>query len=266
MSILDRILEEKRREVERRRREEPLERLEERARAAPPPRGFRRALESAGGSASGPRIVAEIKKASPSRGLIRADFDPVAIARAYERGGAAAISVLTDEPFFQGTLAHLRAVREAVDLPLLRKDFTIDPYQIHEARAAGADAVLLIVAALGDDDLASLHAASRDLGMDALVEVHDEDELARAARIEPELVGVNNRDLATFEVSLETTRRLLPLRPAGALMVSESGFFEREEIDRMREWGTDAFLIGESLMRAGDPGEALAALTAEGAP
>lgn len=256
VTILDRIVAQKRREVDARRVAEPLGRLRDRVGEVEAPCGFLRALRDG----KSPRVIAEVKKASPSRGVIREDFDPVAIACAYERAGAAAISVLTDEPFFQGKLEYLRMIQDAVKLPLLRKDFLIDGYQVWEARACGADAVLLIVAALDDATLASLDATARDLGMDVLVEVHDREELERALRVEPDLIGVNNRDLKTFEVDLETTRTLLPLRPPGAVMVSESGFHTREEIDRMREWGTDAFLIGESLLRAADPGVALEGL------
>ncbi len=262
-SILDRILDETRRELSRRRTAEPLESVRERALAQPQARSFAAALER---GAEGPfRVIAEIKKASPSRGLIRADFDPVAIARSYDRGGAAAISVLTDEPFFQGKLAYLQEVREAVAQPLLCKDFTVDPYQIWEARAAGADAILLIVAALNDDDLRDLHATAAEVGLDVLVEVHDRDELKRAAPLEPRLIGVNNRNLRTFEVDLNTTRDLLDERPEGALFISESGFSTHEELRRMSEWGVDAFLIGETLMRAEDPARALTELIGEGA-
>jgi indole-3-glycerol phosphate synthase len=255
VSVLEDILRHKRAEVEERRREAPLEGLRERARAAPAPRSLAAALAAAG---NGFRIIAEVKKASPSKGLIRADFDPVAIARAYERGGARGISVLTDEKHFQGSLEHLAAVRRAVALPLLRKDFIIDPYQVWEARAAGADAILLILAALPDDGLiARLEREANDQGMEVLWEVHDLDELRRLAPRRPRLVGINNRDLRTFEVSLETTRRLIPEAPPGALVVSESGFSRPEELARLCAWGAGAFLIGETLMRAPDPEAAL---------
>lgn len=263
MSRLEEILAQKRREVAERARERPLEELVARARDAEPPRGFRAALESScgtgpAGPGSGLKVIAEVKRSSPSKGVIRADFDPVAIARAYEAAGAAAVSVLTDEPFFQGRLEHLEAVRRAVRLPVLRKDFVLDPYQVWEARAAGADAVLLILAAVpGDGDIGRLAAEVEGLGMDVLWEVHDLAELRRLVPREPRLVGINNRDLKTFEVSLETTRRLLPEVPRDAIVVSESGFSRRRELEEMARWGVGAFLIGESLLRAPDPGEAL---------
>jgi indole-3-glycerol phosphate synthase len=257
--ILDRILLSTRKELDRRAALEPVEDLRQRALEMPTPRSLVEALSDDGsdGESSSMRIIAEIKKASPSKGLIRADFDPISIARSYKKGGAAALSILTDEPYFQGKLAYLQQVRAVVDLPLLRKDFIIDPYQVWEARAAGADAVLLIVAALEDTMLESLFNLARGIDMDVLVEVHDEREMERAARLNPPLVGVNNRNLKTFEVSLETTRDLLPKRPEGTLFVSESGFSTREELEKLRGWGVNAFLIGETLMRAEEPGDAL---------
>ena len=257
--ILDKILVSTRKEVERRSALEPLEALRQRALEMPTPRSLVDALtdEDSGSENSPMRIIAEVKKASPSKGLIRADFDPIAIARSYKKGGAAALSILTAEPFFQGKLAYLQQVRAVVDLPLLRKDFVVDPYQVWEARAAGADAVLLIVAALEDSMLESLFNLARGIDMDVLVEVHDEREMERAARLDPPLVGVNNRNLKTFEVTLETTRDLLPKRPDGSIFVSESGFSTREELETLRGWGVHAFLIGESLMRAEEPGDAL---------
>lgn len=268
--ILERILEVKRGEVEALRSKVPLAELARRGADQPPPRGFARALDptvplSPGEAPRAHRVIAEVKKASPSKGVIRADFDPVAIARAYARGGASALSILTDEKHFQGNLEHLRSARGVVDLPILRKDFIIDPYQIHEARAAGADAILLILAALDDSTLWRLKATAEELGLDILWEVHDRAELERLLPFTPRLVGVNNRNLRTFEVSLETTRALLPAIPAGALCVSESGFFRRSELDLMRGWGVSAFLIGESLMRAPDPAIALRELVAPGA-
>jgi indole-3-glycerol phosphate synthase len=206
------------------------------------------------------RVIAEVKKASPSRGVIRADFDPVRIARAYAAGGAAALSVLTDEKHFQGKPEFLEAIRGEVDLPILRKDFLIDPYQVWESRALGADAILVILAAVDDALAASLAREARDLGMDVLWEVHDGEDLRRASAFAPALVGINNRALKTFAVTLETTRRLLPDVPRGAVAVSESGFSTRDELEAMASWGAGAFLIGESLMRAADPGEALRAL------
>ncbi len=258
-TILQRILEDKRGEVRDRRRQLPLEELIHACGEAPKTRGFATALRH---GVADFRIIAEVKKASPSKGLIREDFDPVEIARSYERGGAAAISVLTDAKYFQGHLDFLRAIRDATSVPLLRKDFIIDPYQVYEARACGADAILLIMAATDDDgqlrDLAQLAAG---LDLDVLWEVHDEDELARVLRLEPSVIGVNNRNLGTFEVRLETSRDLMPQMPVGVVKVSESGFFDREELERMSAWGVDAFLIGESLMRQEDPGAALTQLT-----
>lgn len=254
-SILEKILRVKREEVLRRRAERTEADLEAAALATPLARGFREALtpSARGGQI---RLIAEIKKASPSKGLIRPDFRPVEIARSYEAGGAAAISVLTDEPFFQGSLDVLRRVRQATTLPLLRKDFILDRYQLLEAREAGASAALLIVAALEDADLDALIAETRRLGLDCLVEVHNEAELDRALRTDADILGVNNRDLATFEVNLETSLRLRERIPDDRLMVSESGIFTREDVARLREAGVDAMLVGESLMRQPDPGEA----------
>ena len=260
-TILTKILESKLREVDEAKRTTSLESFRDRVQSADAPRGFRASL--CGGDQA-PRIIAEVKKASPSKGVIRDDFDPVMIARSYESGGAAAVSVLTDAPFFQGHLKYLEEIHSAISLPVLRKDFIIDEYQIWEARAAGADAVLLIVAALDDVQLHAFHDVALALGMDALVEVHDDEELERAVAISPTLIGVNNRDLRTFDVDLNTTRRLLEKRPEGALIVSESGFFQRAEIDEMCSWGADAFLIGESLMRALDPAVPLSELTRPG--
>ena len=262
MTILERILESKRDEVRKRSARVPLGKLQAAARAAPAPRSLAASLARRG---EGLRVIAEVKKASPSKGVIRADFNPLEIARAYEAAGAAGISVLTDEEYFQGSLDHLRAMREVISLPLLRKDFLIDPYQVWESRAAGADAVLLIVAALSDDaTLGDLAEEAATLEMEVLWEVHEMEELERLRPFSPRLVGINNRDLRTFDVSLETTRRLVPRVPAGALVISESGFYEHSELERLRGWGVDAFLIGESLMRAADPGAALAALLREG--
>jgi indole-3-glycerol phosphate synthase len=199
-------------------------------------------------------LIAEIKRASPSKGSLRPDLDPVALAREYERCGAAAISVLTDEQFFQGSLDDLRVVRKKVNLPVLRKDFVLDPYQVYQARAAGADAILLIVAALSDDALQTLHRLSADLGMAALVEVHNVAELERALKIGPRIVGVNNRDLRTFEVDLETTARLRPLLAAGVTLVSESGIQSQADVARIESFGADAILVGEALVRAQDVG------------
>lgn len=255
MTILDRILADKRCEVDARKQEVPLASLEKAAAAAPAVRSLRAALSAPSATF---RVIAEVKKASPSKGVIREDFDAVTIAKAYERGGARALSVLTDEKYFQGHLDFLRAIRAAVELPLLRKDFILDPYQVWEARAAGADAILLIVGAFTDDQrLASLAALARDLGLDVLWEVHDAAEFARLIPLSPAVVGINNRDLRTFNVSLETTQALLPQIPADAVSVSESGFFQRRELQMLKDWGVDGFLIGESLMRAPDPEVAL---------
>lgn len=255
--ILTTIAEHVRGVVERRRREMPLDRLRERPLFSAPVRGFVRAL-----SGDRRRIIAEVKKASPSKGLIRAEFDPVAIARSYAAGGASAISVLTEERFFQGRLRDLEDIRAAVGLPLLRKDFTIDPYQLFEARAYGADAVLLIAAMLDAKRMRDLRQQATELSLDALVEVHTENELAAAVEAGAQLIGVNNRDLKTFEVDLATAERLAPLVPAGMAAVCESGIDSLEQIRRMERCGIHAFLIGESLMRSPEPGEKLRELLA----
>jgi indole-3-glycerol phosphate synthase len=259
VTILDEILDHKRREVARARAERPPESLAERlASHADPVRGFRRALVEA----PAPAVIAELKRRSPSKGLIRADFEPVGCARAYAAGGAAALSVLTDEKYFGGELGFLSAVRGAVSLPLLRKDFVVDAYQIDEARLAGADAVLLIAAALSPEELATFRKAAVSRGLDALVEVHDEAELEVALDAGADLVGVNNRDLRTFDVDLGTTERLaarLP-DPGAVVLVAESGIHTPDDIDRLAAAGARAFLVGESLMREADLGEALARL------
>ncbi len=255
MTILERILETKRGELEESKRARPLEEVVFAAAQAPPARSLEAAVRR-----EGLRIVAEVKKASPSRGIIREDFDPLAIAGACAGAGAAAISVLTDSEYFQGSLEYLASIREAVDVPLLRKDFIIDTYQVFEARAAGADAILLILAALSDREAEPLASAAAELGMDVLWEVHDREEMRRLAAFSPRVVGINNRDLKTFDVSLDTTRRLLPEVPGAAAVISESGFSRRDELEMMVGWGVDAFLIGEGLMRAEDPGAALSGL------
>jgi indole-3-glycerol phosphate synthase len=255
MTILDEILRHTREEVARARRQDPFD-------PWPPPAGlpilrdFRGALVAPGAF----RVIAEVKKASPSRGVIRADFDPVRIAETYARHGAAALSVLTDEKYFQGRIEFLARIRETVPLPILRKDFVIDPWQLRESRARGADAILLIAAALTPGDLRALHAEARRLGLDVLVEVHDEPELVAAVEAGAEIFGINNRDLRTFEVTLETTRRLAPKIPAGAVGVCESGIHTRNDLDEMVRCGIRCFLIGESLMSAPDPGARLAEL------
>jgi len=207
-----------------------------------------------------PAVIAEVKKASPSKGVIRADFDPVAIARRYAACGAAAISVLTEERHFQGSPAHLEAIRAAVDVPLLRKDFIVDPYQIYESRAFGADCILLIAAVLEEGLIRDLEALAFELGMAVLVEVHDRDELQRALRLRTPLLGINNRNLRTFEVTLDTTLGLLDEVPRERLLVTESGILANADVERMRKAGVHAFLVGEAFMRAPDPGMALAEL------
>jgi indole-3-glycerol phosphate synthase len=248
-TILDEIIRWKRDEVAQLKLTYPVEVVQIAITLAPPPRDFSAALRAPGVS-----LIAEAKKASPSKGVIREDFDAAALARTYEANGAAAISVLTDEHFFQGSLSYLRAVRRNVGLPVLRKDFVLDPYQVYEARAAGADAVLLIVAALSDDDLEALHRLVHQLGMAALVEVHDEAELERALKIEPRIIGVNNRNLRTFEVDLETTARLRSLIPADVVLVAESGVHTRDDVARLAAIGANAMLVGEALVRAADVG------------
>ena len=254
--ILQRILARKREEVEAQRARVPLAELQSRIAAAPPLRGFAQALRSRIGDGEA-AVIAEVKKASPSKGVIRADFDPAAIARSYEAGGAACLSVLTDVDFFQGADGYLIAAREACSLPVLRKDFVVDEYQLHEARALGADAVLLIAAALDDAQLAGFAALAAGLGLDALAEVHDAAELERVLRLPLPLVGVNNRDLRTFEVSLDTTLALKDAIPADRVLVTESGIAAPADVARMRTAGVHAFLVGEAFMREPDPGAAL---------
>jgi len=254
--ILRRIVTEKVREVAAARARCPEDELRRRPLWSEPRRGFRDALAARSGKA----VIAEIKKASPSRGVIRVDFDPALHARQYARAGAACISVLTDETFFQGSLDHLAAARAACSLPMLRKDFVIDPYQVVEARAWGADCVLLIVAALDGSMLRSLMAAAGQEGLDVLVEVHDEHELGVAVASGASLIGINNRDLRTFVTHLDVTRRLAPLAPAGTLLVAESGITSRDDIASLRAAGVTAFLVGEHLMASPDPEAALASL------
>lgn len=262
--ILKRILARKREEIAERKARAPAAELRARIAAAPPARGFAAALRARieQGHAA---VIAEIKKASPSKGLIRADFDPAAIARSYAAGGAACLSVLTDTDFFQGSDAHLGEARAACALPVLRKDFTIDRYQVEEARAIGADAVLLIAAALDNAALANLHAHARQCGLDVLVEVHDAVDLQRALPLPDPAhtpIGINNRNLRTFDTRIETTVLLRPDVPGDRLLVTESGIATREDIAQLRAVGVHAFLVGEAFMRAADPGAELSRLFA----
>lgn len=260
-TVLERIVADKADHVRACRQATPLAALERDAAAAPPTRGFAAALR-ARRDAGGYGLIAEIKKASPSKGLIRADFDPPSLARAYREGGATCLSVLTDAPYFQGHDDYLRQARAAVDLPVLRKDFMIDPYQVVEARALGADCILLIMAALSDAQAAELESAASGLGLDCLVEVHDAGELERALRLESRLVGVNNRNLKTLSVDLATSESLAAAMPADALGVAESGLYSPADLARMRRAGFQCFLVGESLMRQEDVAAATRALLA----
>lgn len=259
--VLRTILARKVEEIEQRSRVRSLDDLRVRAAAQPPARGFVDAIKRrhAAGEAA---VIAEVKKASPSKGLIRADFRPAEIARSYQDGGAACLSVLTDVDFFQGSNAYLGEARGACSLPVLRKDFTIDPYQVYEARTIGADAILLIVAALEDGPMIEMAGLAMELGMDVLVEVHDIDELERALQTDCELIGVNNRNLRTFEVSLQTSIELRAAVPRDRTLVTESGIATAADVARMRGAGIDTFLVGESFMRERDPGAALQRLFA----
>ena len=255
---LTEICDTKRREVADRKRLATLAELDARASSQTAPRGFRRALETR--SVNGFGLIAEIKKASPSKGLIREDFHPAQHARAYEAGGAACLSILTDSPYFQGHEDYLIAARAACGLPVLRKDFMVDPWQVAEARAIGADAILIIVAALDDVTMHEIEAAALERGMDVLVEVHNEDEVERAARLRSRLIGVNNRDLKRFVTDLGVTERLAPLMPEGTLLVSESGINHHADLLRLAANGARCFLVGESLMRQSDVTAATKAL------
>ncbi len=260
--ILERIVTVKREELVSCKRERPFVAARRKAEAAvraDPPRGFEAAMR-ARIERGDPAVIAEIKQASPSKGVLRETFDPPAIARSYERHGAACLSVLTDETFFRGALSDLRAARAACALPALRKDFIVDAYQLYEARSSGADAVLLIAAVLDDGQLADFESIAHELRMDVLVEVHGADELDRALRLDTALVGINNRNLRSFDVSLDTTLSLLPLVPRGKIVVTESGIRSREDVALMREAGVNGFLVGEAFMRAPEPGEALQAV------
>jgi len=253
MSVSNKLIEicnTKRREVAERKTLRSIAALDEAAKAIEPPRGFEARLREA--ATGGFALIAEIKKASPSKGLIREDFDPPTHARDYAAGGATCLSVLTDAPYFQGHEDYLIAARRACTLPVLRKDFMVDPWQVAEARAIGGDAVLIIVAALDDNQMAEIEAAAVERGMDVLVEVHDEDEMARAARLRSRLIGVNNRDLRTFKTDLANTERLAPHAPEGSLLVGESGINSHDDCARLAKSGVRTFLVGESLMRQAD--------------
>ena len=256
MSRLDPIVQATREEVERRKRERPLEEVEREAQSRPEGRPFLEALARPGTS-----VIAEHKRRSPSAGQIREGASVTDIVRAYERGGAAALSILTEEQHFGGSLDDLHEARAASDLPILRKDFTVDPYQLYEARAAGADAVLLVVGSIDAGTLASLYQEARALDLDALVEVYEEDELEAALEVDADLIGINNRDLADFSVDIQRTFELLADVPAGKTVVSESGIVYREQIEELERVGVDAVLVGERLMRASDPEAACRELT-----
>jgi indole-3-glycerol phosphate synthase len=259
--ILQRILARKREELEAARAAIPLAEMQARARAAAPPRDFAGALREAI-AAGRAAVIAEIKKASPSKGILRADFDPAAIARSYAGAGAACLSVLTDRDFFQGSHAYLAEARAACALPVLRKDFITEPYQVHEARAMGADCILLIAAAVATQDMQGLERLAHSLGMAVLVEVHDESELGAALTLQTPLLGINNRNLRSFETRLETTLDLLPRIPRDRIVITESGILAHADVVRMRTQSVNAFLVGEAFMRAPDPGAALRQLFA----
>ena len=243
-TILDKIVAEKRQEVEQKKRSLPVSILKERPR--------QKAIDLASDlSGDGIKLIAEVKKASPSRGVLCPDFNPVVLAKAYAQGGAAAISVLTEVNHFQGSLEYLTAIRQEVSVPLLRKDFIFDEYQVYESAAYGADALLLIAAILSREQLEELLALSHDLGLSCLVEVHNEKELEKVLKSDSEIIGINNRDLSTFTVDINTTRRLRPLIPEGRIVVSESGINNRENVVKMGEWGVNAVLVGEALVTAG---------------
>jgi len=254
--ILQKIIYRKAEVIERRRARLPLEELMAMAKSVPPPRDFVEALLERI-ELNQPAVIAEIKKASPSKGVIRENFNPVEIARSYAKSSAACLSVVTEEDFFQGSDDYLKQAREACSLPVLRKDFVIDPYQVYESRWIGADCILLIVAALGDGQLNELCGLAHNLEMDVLIEVHDEEELERALRVPNKMIGINNRNLHTFETSLNTTLSMLDRIPPDSLLISESGIQTSEDVKMMREHGVKAFLIGEAFMTADDPGARL---------
>lgn len=261
-TVLNRIIDRKFEEVAERSARRPIAQLRAEIASASQPRGFVAAMEAklaAGQSA----VIAEIKKASPSKGVIREDFHPAEIARSYEQGGAACLSVLTDADFFQGSEAYLRQAREACSLPVIRKDFIVDPYQVYEARAIAADCILLIAAALDDAQLAQLNALAHELGMDVLIEVHNAEELQRILPLGNRLVGINNRNLHNFETSLDNTFSLLAQIDENRIVVTESGIHSADDVAAMRQHNVDAFLVGEAFMRAAEPGEKLAELFAK---
>ncbi|BAO43005.1 indole-3-glycerol phosphate synthase TrpC [Thiolapillus brandeum] len=254
--ILKKIIARKTEEIAMARRKVPEEALREQLSRASAPRGFVAALKDKI-AAGQPGVIAEIKKASPSKGVLREDFRPADIARSYAQHGAACLSVLTDVDFFQGSPEYLKQARAACELPVIRKDFIVDPYQVFEARAMDADCILLIAACLDDDQLASLNQLAMDLGMDVLIEVHDEGELLRALKVDNPMVGINNRNLRTFEVSLQTSLDMLAQIPDDRLVITESGILQPEDVDLMRQHGVNGFLVGEAFMRADDPGTRL---------
>jgi len=254
--VLKKILARKIEEIAESCEKTSLRQMSELAATASPPRGFIDKLHLRN-DRNEPAIIAEIKKASPSKGVIRENFDPASIAKSYSDGGAACLSVLTDRDFFQGSAEYLKAARNACDLPVIRKDFIIDEYQVYEARAMDADCILLIVAALGDAQMAELNGLATHLGMDVLIEAHDAEELSRALMVSPTLVGINNRDLRTFDVSLDTTLKLLDQIPDDCLLVTESGILATEDVALMQKNNVNAFLVGEAFMRADDPGARL---------
>jgi len=243
--MLDRIIAQKREEVEQRKKEAPVAYLQERIARQRPVLDLALALRH-----DHIRLIAEVKQASPSRGILTSNFNPTKLARTYAEGGAAAISVLTEATHFMGSIQHLTASKEAVGLPLLRKDFIFDPYQVYESRAYGADALLLIAAVLGQGQLKELSSLSRSLGLGCLVEVHNEGEVEKAVLSDAEIIGINNRDLNTFSVDINTTRRLRPLVPKGKIVVSESGIRSKKDVEKLRKWGVDAVLVGEALVTA----------------
>lgn len=258
-TILKKIIFRKLEEIQEGCEKVSLRDMKRRAMQSPEAKGFVDAMQAkldTGQSA----VIAEIKKASPSKGVLRDPFDPVEIAKSYEAHGAACLSVLTDQDFFQGSNAYLQQVREAVDLPIIRKDFIVDDYQVYEARAIGADCILLIAAAIGDAQMYELTQTAMQLGMDVLIEVHNEEEMERALRLPLPMIGINNRDLHSFEVSLETTIRMLEMIPDDRLVVTESGILGPEDVEKMRAHAVNSFLVGEAFMRADNPGEKLAEL------